>query len=266
MLVWRETTLRSDCKYLIVAALLAVLAVAFGVFGTVAPPLAEEGSPVQPQQESSSDSAGHFQNPPSYDSGWVDIWTEAGYFALEHGLNTTDVVVDVTGKRGLEPQPLPHPEKMNFYGDLYNEIAYSMIQTSDGGYALAGYNASGGIEIPKEVWLVKTDSESGIQWNKTYTAEDDQAARSVVQTSEGGYALAGITLSYGFGAGDSLLGGDFWLVKTDPNGATQWNQTYGGTHLDYAYSVVQTSDGGYALAGYTEGQDAGDAAAVVVEF
>jgi hypothetical protein len=67
----------------------------------------------------------------------------------------------------------------------------------------------------------------------------------VIQTSDGGYALAGTT--YSFGAGNF----DCWLVKTDTNGNALWNRTYGGTGYDEAQSVVQTRDGGYALAGTT---------------
>jgi hypothetical protein len=83
------------------------------------------------------------------------------------------------------------------------------------------------------------------QWNKTYGGTNDDCVNWMVQTSDGGYALAGETTSYG--AGDS----DFWLVKTDASGDLLWSKTYGGAGDDYASCVVQTSDGGYALAGKT---------------
>jgi predicted secreted protein len=65
------------------------------------------------------------------------------------------------------------------------------------------------------------------------------------QTIDGGYALAGATMSFGAGIMDG------WLVKTDAAGNMQWNQTYGGTGADWSFFVVQTSEGGYALAGNT---------------
>ena len=77
-------------------------------------------------------------------------------------------------------------------------------------------------------------------------------ARSVVQTSDGGYALAGHTASFGAGSYDA------WLVKVDASGNAMWNKTYGGASSDKAYSVVQTSDGGYALAGFTDSFGAGN--------
>jgi len=136
------------------------------------------------------------------------------------------------------------------YGGTGDDFAYSVIQTSDGGYALAGSTDSFG---PGETnaWLVKTDANGNMVWNQTYGGRATNQATAVIQTSDGGYALAGYTDS--FGAGNY----DFWLVKTDANGTMLWNQTYGGTGDDEAYSLVQTSDGGYALAGYTASYGAG---------
>jgi hypothetical protein len=80
-------------------------------------------------------------------------------------------------------------------------------------------------------------------WSKTYGGTDDDIGYSVVQTSDGGYAIAGYTV----GASP----GDAYLVKTDESGTMLWSKTYGGTGNDIGYSVVQTSDGGYAIAGST---------------
>jgi predicted secreted protein len=136
------------------------------------------------------------------------------------------------------------------YGGIGNEGAFSVVQTSDGGYALAGstdFFGAGGADF----WLVKTNSTGGMEWNQTYGGAGTDFAWSVVQTSDGGYALAGFTSSLGAG------GLDFWLVKTNSTGGMEWNQTYGGTANDGAYSVVQTSDGGYAVAGSTDSFGAG---------
>jgi hypothetical protein len=134
------------------------------------------------------------------------------------------------------------------YGGIGGDCAFSVVQTSDGGYALAGYTGSYG--VGGDMWLVKTDSAGTMLWSKTYGGTSEDRASSVVQTSDGGYAIAGTTISYG-------VGGDFWLVKTDSAGAMQWNRPYGGTNWDYAYSVVQTSDGGYAITGYTKSYGVG---------
>jgi len=136
------------------------------------------------------------------------------------------------------------------YGGSSDDGALSMIQTFDGGYALTGYTGSYGAGS-YDFWLVKTDSIGNMQWSRTYGGIFGDIAYSVVQTSDGGYAIAGYTSSFG-----NWLG-DFWLVKTDGSGVMQWSQTYGGTGGDYAYDVVQTRDGGYAIVGYTNSYGAG---------
>jgi hypothetical protein len=130
-----------------------------------------------------------------------------------------------------------------YYRD-YGDIAWSMVQAGDGGYVLAGLTWSYGIGGNGDFWLVKTDSFGNVQWNMTYGGGDYDYALSVIQAGDGGYVLAGLTYSFG-------VNGDFWLVKTDSFGNQQWNKTYGGTKTDYASSIIQANDGGYVLAGYT---------------
>ncbi len=93
--------------------------------------------------------------------------------------------------------------------------------------------------------------EAASTWSQTYGGTGGDVAYSLIATSDGGYAIAGVTNS--FGAGSS----DFWLVKTDANGVMEWNRTYGGTGDDAAYSLIATSDGGYAIAGSTGSFGAG---------
>jgi hypothetical protein len=159
-------------------------------------------------------------------------------------------VFNIQQVRASEPPPT---EWSKTYGGAEADYAYSLVQTNDGGYALAGVTYSYGTGVPdfSDFWLVKTDSAGNMQWNKAYGGEDVDAAYSVVETSDGGYALAGSTRSYPYGDDE------FWLVKTDSAGSMEWNQTYGGTNEDIAYSVVQTNDGGYAIAGYTNSFGAG---------
>jgi len=90
-------------------------------------------------------------------------------------------------------------------------------------------------------------------WDKTFGVIDHDRADAVLQTTDGGYILVGRTSSYG-------VGGDFYLVKTDASGNTEWEKTIGGSSHDFAYSVQQATDGGYIIAGYTDsyGEGGGD--------
>ena len=140
---------------------------------------------------------------------------------------------------------------MTYGGRGYDE-AYAMVQAGDGGYTLAGYTDSfgaGGYDF----WLVKTNATGYEEWNMTYGGTGFDVAQNVlIQTSDGGYALEGLTGSFGAGSLDA------WLVKTDSYGTMQWNKSYGGTEVDGAYALVQTGDGGYTLAGETYSFGDGD--------
>jgi hypothetical protein len=130
------------------------------------------------------------------------------------------------------------------YGGTYSDYAYSVQQTSDGGYIVAGLTDSFGAGY-EDIFLIKTDASGNLQWAKTYGGTYWDVAYSVQQTSDGGYIVAGYTGSFGAGYED------IFLIKTDANGNIIWARTYGGTYEDRAYSVQQTSDGGYIVAGYT---------------
>jgi hypothetical protein len=110
--------------------------------------------------------------------------------------------------------------------------AYSLVKTSDDGYALTGSSFK----------LVRTDAYGNVLWNRTYGSG---CAYALVETYDGGFALAGCTESFNAGALD------FKLVRTDAYGNILWNHTYGGPGHDVAYALVEASDGGYVLAGET---------------
>ena len=88
--------------------------------------------------------------------------------------------------------------------------------------------------------------------DKTFGGSDRDRARSIIQTRDGGYLIGASTRSKGVGMED------FWLIKTDAYGNKQWEKTFGGTGFDFLESVIQTSDGGYVLGGYTRSKGAGN--------
>jgi hypothetical protein len=128
------------------------------------------------------------------------------------------------------------------YGGINGDVAYSVQQTSQGGYIFAGYTRSFGADS-NDVYLVKTDSLGDTLWSRIYGGADIDEARSIDTTMDGGYIIAGWT--YSFGAGNS----DMYLLKTDSQGDTLWTRTYGGMTFDRGYSVQQTNDSGYVVVG-----------------
>ena len=160
-----------------------------------------------------------------------------------------------TGMGTVTAQSAPTEEFNKTYGGADTEEggsvlegvddAESVVETSDGGFALAGGSYSFGAGS-QDAWLIKTDSNGNVEFNKTYGGILFDTAEAVIETSDGGFALAGKTESFSGGFSD------LWLIKTDSNGNEQFNKTYGGPKSDFARSMVETSDNGFALAGYTQ--------------
>jgi len=153
----------------------------------------------------------------------------------------------------------PSPYFCKAIGGKNDDRGRSLIQTSDGGYAIAGYTESFGAG-EADVYVVKLDAYGNLQWTKTIGGPKDDLGFSLIQTSDGGYAIAGYTES--FGAGEW----DVYVVKLDANGNLQWTKTIGGPKGDWGFSLIQTSDGGYAIAGYTESFGAGYADVYVIKL
>jgi len=137
------------------------------------------------------------------------------------------------------------------YGGSSSDEAYSIQQTSDGGYIVSGYTYSytyGGIDFA----IYKLNSSGNKQWFKHYGGTGNDRGRSIQQTSDGGYVVAGHTESYTHGADD------FAIYKLDSSGNKVWFKHYGGPSSDYGYSIQQTSDGGYVVAGTTHSYSYGN--------
>ena len=136
-------------------------------------------------------------------------------------------------------------EWQSTYGGTGSDATNSIQQTSDGGYIVAAYTYSFGAGND-DAWILKLDSSGAVEWQYTYGGAGYDSARSIRQTSDGGYIAAGFTDS--FGAGDC----DLWVLKLDSTGNLDWQHMYGDANEDYANSIQQTDDGGYIVAGETD--------------
>ncbi|MFC1860188.1 PKD domain-containing protein [Chloroflexota bacterium] len=116
--------------------------------------------------------------------------------------------------------------------------AFSLQLTTDNGYIVTGSSSSC-------VYLLKTDDSGNMEWEKQIGGDGSQHGRSVYQTADGGYAVAGLEVNV-----DGIQDG--YLVKTDASGNVEWEQTYNTDSKDDLFSVQQTTDGGYVMAGTTE--------------
>jgi hypothetical protein len=140
---------------------------------------------------------------------------------------------------------------VTFGGDEY-DIFFVVQQTSDEGFIALGGRDARGWDNGGDCWLVKTDENGNMQWNKTYGGPKTDYGHGILQTNDGGYIISAITESYGAGSSDA------WLIKTDSTGNEQWNRTFGGKNYDLAEkSVLQTDDGGYLIVGSTYSFGAG---------
>jgi hypothetical protein len=135
------------------------------------------------------------------------------------------------------------------YGGIFPDSAESIQLTSDGGYIVFGETYSFGTGNG-DFWVFKLDASGNVLWQKTYGGSLFNVARSIQQTSDNGYIVAGMTESFGAGSGDA------WVLKLDTNGNVQWQKTYGGSNFDGA-AIQQTSDGGYIMVGRTDSFGAG---------
>ena len=146
-------------------------------------------------------------------------------------------------------------------GGLSKDTGTSLFQTNDGGYITAGETWSYGAGL-NDFLIVKLNSSGDLTWAKVIGGPDNEIGMCVIQTEDGGYAVAGNTHSFGAG------GSDFLLVKLTSSGNLQWAKTLGGTDWEAPLytSLIQSSDKGYLITGYTLSFGSGSYDILVAKF
>jgi uncharacterized repeat protein (TIGR01451 family) len=138
-----------------------------------------------------------------------------------------------------------------------NQSAFtSVVLSGDGGYVAAGYNRPSGDS--SQYYISKFDASGTALWQKSYGASMNEYAYSIAKTSSGGFIVAGVTYStngYVVGNHGPTHVAEAWLIKLKANGDTVWTRCYGGSSRDTAYSVIETSDKGFVVAGSSRSSD-----------
>jgi len=145
-------------------------------------------------------------------------------------------------------------------GGISEDHAWSIRQTTDGGYTVAGFTYSFGAGSSDFYILKLSGTDGSLQWSRTFGGAGTDIALSMKLTSDGGYVMSGETDSFGAGGNDAIF------VKIDSTGAFQWKRTFGGLYEDYGECIIVTSDGGFAVGGYTNSFGAGDFDQYIAKF
>jgi hypothetical protein len=152
-------------------------------------------------------------------------------------------------------------------GGNNNERANCIQQTTDGGYIAIGFsgssangNVTGTNHGSYDYWIVKLDASGNISWNKLLGGANTDEPKSIQQTTDGGYVIAGYSMSSANGDVSTTNHGnnDYWIVKTDGFGNITWNKLLGGSGNDQSYSILQTSNGNYIVSGDSDSSASGD--------
>ncbi|MBS1637031.1 MAG: T9SS type A sorting domain-containing protein [Bacteroidetes bacterium] len=134
-----------------------------------------------------------------------------------------------------------------YHGGSHQDQGYSVQQTADGGFIIGGYTksfASSGYNAT----LIKTNATGDTLWTGLYGGSLNDFCNVVRQTSDGGYIMAGYTTTYRTGSDSAGI----YLIKTGQLGDVKWSKSLGGNYnITDAYSIVQTSDKGFMITGYT---------------
>lgn len=190
------------------------------------------------------------------DEGYcVQQTTDGGYvitgYTKSYGAGYFDIYLIKTDSQG-------NKEWIKTFGGTDTDIGYSIQQTSDGGYIITGQTNS--YENNKEkVYLIKTDSKGNQNWYRTFDGLGSSIGKSIQQTFDGGYIIAGTTWD------SSTIRASVYLIKTNSEGIQSWYKTFGGTDDYKGNSVRQTSDGGYIITGSIQKYNGGGFDVIIIK-
>lgn len=196
--------------------------------------------------------------------------TSDGGFIMAAETKSTDG--DITSNHGnsdawiVKLSPVGSIQWQKSIGGSGFDVPLSVKQTADGGFIVAGWTSSNDGDVSgnkggEDCWLIKLTPSGVISWQKTFGGTGEDHFTGVAETADGGFICSGIVKSTDGDITNHHGMEDIWIVKVTSTGALSWQKTIGGSGNDYcgehAYSggILQTADGGYILAGWSNSSD-----------
>lgn len=199
------------------------------------------------------------------DDGFDIVETSDGYVIAGY---TTSFNGNVTGNHGatdawvLKVDYTGNLVWQKTFGGTGYDCATGIQKTSDGGFVFAGTTGSNDGNVTGnhstssyDYWVVKISSLGVLQWQKCLGGTNNDEAKYIQQTNDGGYIVSGYTTSNDGDVTEFNGFKDYWIAKINATGTILWRRTLGGTQEEIAYKVKQTSDGGFVITGYTGSSD-----------
>ena len=184
--------------------------------------------------------------------------TEGGYIAaVNHMLIISGMPPSyITQYSFIKLDALGNTEWDKIYGGAKEDVMTSLTIAADGGYIASGYSNSAdgdvtGVKGKYDYWILKVDVNGNKLWQKTMGGTENDYAHSIANTEDGGYIVAGETLSKDGDVVYTHGQSDAWIVKLNSSGTIQWRNSFGGSGNDIAKAVIQTRDHSYAFVATT---------------
>jgi len=145
-------------------------------------------------------------------------------------------------------------------GGMVDDYATHSIQTSDGSYVIVGaaYSSDGDVSVnygDTDYWIVKLDGNGNLLWQKTYGGSGTDQPNYIAESSDGGFLILGASSSLDGDVSFSYGNFDVWLIKLDVDGNLLWEKSYGGSDSDQGNCVIESSDLGIVITGFSYSSD-----------
>ena len=169
-------------------------------------------------------------------------------------------LIALTSAFTLHAQVAPYIEWQKCLGGSIGEPAYSIQQSADGGFVVAGYSWSidgdvSGNHGLSDYWIVKLDTAGNLVWQKSFGGSNNDVAWAMDQTADGGFVVAGYSRSNDGDITSNAGLTDYCIMKLDAAGNLEWQKSLGGSDDDWAYAIRQTTEGGFIVAGHSKSND-----------